>query len=102
VVFSRSLTPYVSFAEAMEKKETVQVKGYLAGPVGTMGGGYGISFVLRDDEGTAVNVVYAGAKPDNMEHSESVVVIGCYEDLKFNAEKILVKCPSKYQAEENV
>ena len=101
VVFSRSLTPYVSFAEAIEKKETVQVKGYLAGPIAALDGGYGITFVLRDDEGTVAAIEYAGIKPDNMEHAESVVVIGRYEDLKFKAEKILVKCPSKYQAKED-
>jgi len=101
VVFSQSLTPYVSFAEAMEKNSTVQVRGILTGAVNPTNEGRGITFELTDGEGTSVAVIYPGAKPENLEHSESVVVVGRYQDQVFKAEKILVKCPSKYQTKEN-
>jgi len=32
-----------------------------------------------------------------MEHSTSVVVIGKYSGEDFHAQKLLVKCPSKYE-----
>lgn len=102
-VFSQSLTPYVSFKEAMEKNGSVQVKGVLlSSKINSINDGHGITFRLEDEEGTIVTVVYPGLKPENLEHSTSVVVIGSYskEEEVFNAEKILVKCPSKYQAEE--
>lgn len=98
--FSQSLTPYVSFNTAKEKGGAAQVKGELAGGVERLAGGAGVSFVLRDDEGTTVRVVYPGIEPENMEHAESVVVVGQYAGQDFHAEQILVKCPSKYQAEE--
>ncbi len=45
-------------------------------------------------------VVYVGPVPDTMENGESVVVEGKYSsDGIFNASNILVKCPSKYEAE---
>lgn len=98
LAFGKSLTPYVSLEQAKEKKSVVQVKGVLVdGKVNVENDRQGISFHLQDEEGTVARVVYPGLKPDNMEHAPSVVVIGKYEAQDFQAEKILVKCPSKYQ-----
>lgn len=45
-------------------------------------------------------VVFVGPVPDTMENGESVVVEGKYTpEGVFNASNILVKCPSKYEAE---
>lgn len=99
--FSQSLTPYVSFRDAMGKNSVVQVKGELADSlIKPLDGGAGITFTLRDSEGTVARVLYAGIEPENMSHAESVVVVGKYVGGDFSAEQILVKCPSKYQAEE--
>ncbi|MCL1851950.1 MAG: cytochrome c maturation protein CcmE [Peptococcaceae bacterium] len=98
VVLSQNLTPYVSFAEAKEKKGSVQVHGALEGDVQTLSGGQGIMFELKDDDGTVAEVVYKGLKPDNMDQSDGVVVIGKFDDDVFQANKILVKCPSKYES----
>ena len=96
--FRQSLTPYVSLAQAKEKATSVQVKGVLVdGQIRSEGAGRGISFYLQDEEGTIARVLYPGVKPENMEHSTSVVVIGKYAGADFQAEKILVKCPSKYE-----
>lgn len=57
------------------------------------------TFYLKDSLGTVAQVVYTDPKPANFEQADRVVVIGrCRPDGKtFDAEKILMKCPSKYQ-----
>ena len=96
--FTQSLNPYVSFAEARSTKTTVQVKGTLVKTPGSIRyENQQLSFALLDETGTQVPVIYQGLKPDNMEHAESIVVIGKYEGDHFTAEKFLVKCPSKYE-----
>jgi cytochrome c-type biogenesis protein CcmE len=44
-------------------------------------------------------VIYNGVKPANLEEAEEIVVIGRYTQGQFEADQLLVKCPSKYQAE---
>jgi len=96
--FSQSLNPYVSFAEAKTSKSTVQVKGsLLKEPTSITYENQELRFLLRDEKGQQVQVSYHGVKPDNFEHADSVVVIGKYKDNEFTAEKLLVKCPSKYE-----
>ncbi|NVJ86546.1 MAG: cytochrome c maturation protein CcmE [Algoriphagus sp.] len=59
------------------------------------------TFLLVDNEGTEQEVFYNEPVPADFIRSESVVVIGSYknEDI-FIADKILMKCPSKYQETE--
>jgi cytochrome c-type biogenesis protein CcmE len=54
------------------------------------------TFMMRDDEGTLRQVVYAAPKPASFEDAEKVVVEGRMEGDTFVADGILVKCPSKY------
>ena len=54
------------------------------------------SFVLQDNSGEHHKVIYHGAKPQDFERSEQVVIIGHMKDEVFEASKILTKCPSKY------
>jgi cytochrome c-type biogenesis protein CcmE len=56
-------------------------------------------FALRDDKKEVMDVVYKGVKPVNFEMATNVVAIGTYKDGRFAADQLLVKCPSKYQAE---
>ena len=58
----------------------------------------GFSFSMKDDSGAILNVYHAGVKPLNFEHTEQVVALGKFsgENSIFVADKILVKCPSKY------
>lgn len=98
ISFQSSLTPYVTFAQAKSASGSVQVKGVLVSPyISPMDGGKGIDFLLRDEAGEEVRVTYLGAKPDNIEEATSIVAIGKYRGSQFAAEKLLVKCPSKYQ-----
>lgn len=54
------------------------------------------TFYMVDKEGTEQKVNYLGAKPQDFEKSEEVVVHGKMEGDVFVAHKILMKCPSKY------
>lgn len=96
--FKSSLTPYVTFAQAKTMAGSVQVRGVLvAEQVVTTEDGQGIKFKLRDEKGQESMVLYKGVKPDGIEQATSIVAIGKYQQDQFIAEKLLVKCPSKYQ-----
>jgi cytochrome c-type biogenesis protein CcmE len=99
--FKKSLTPYISFAEARRSSANVQVNGVLANPAAVR---YDpakseLVFALKDEHDEVMDIVYKGVKPNNFEQATSVVAIGSYHDGKFAADQLLVKCPSKYQAE---
>lgn len=53
-------------------------------------------FTLLDNEQNERVVVLRSTKPQDFDKSEQVVVIGRMEKNHFEAEKILLKCPSKY------
>jgi cytochrome c-type biogenesis protein CcmE len=54
------------------------------------------TFNLIDNEGVEQKVHFKGSKPQDFERSEQVVLIGQYNGDHFEASKILMKCPSKY------
>lgn len=53
-------------------------------------------FYLVDNEGKEMKVLYNGTKPQDFEKSEQVVIIGKVDGSEFHASNILMKCPSKY------
>ncbi len=55
------------------------------------------SFILLDENKKEQKVYYNEPMPPDFTRSEKVVVIGGYRGDLFMAEKILLKCPSKYQ-----
>jgi len=55
-----------------------------------------LSFTAIDTVGGSVKVVYNNAKPDNLEHSERLVMKGKMNGDVFECNEILMKCPSKY------
>lgn len=58
-----------------------------------------LTFDLTDDK-NVISVKYADAKPDNFDSGYPVIVEGRFdENNKFKADKVLVKCPSKYEEE---
>src|SRR5689334_20871052 len=66
-----------------------------------------LSFTAVDSLGKTVKVVYRNAKPDNLEHSERLVLKGAYQADHFECKEIMMKCPSKYKddmkaAEKNI
>lgn len=54
------------------------------------------TFNMVDNNGVEKKVYFHGAKPQDFERSEQVVVTGKMEEGEFHADKILMKCPSKY------
>lgn len=60
-----------------------------------------LQFSIVDSLGGSVKVVYNNAKPDNLEHSERLVLKGTIKDDYFECKEILMKCPSKYTDDPN-
>jgi cytochrome c-type biogenesis protein CcmE len=58
------------------------------------------SFYMRDQEGNVQQVIYRGTKPDGFDRTEKIVVSGEMNGALFEANKILMKCPSKYVNEQ--
>jgi cytochrome c-type biogenesis protein CcmE len=57
------------------------------------------SFIMVDEKENEQKVYYKEPMPADFLRSEQVVVIGSYKQDLFVADKILLKCPSKYQEE---
>jgi cytochrome c-type biogenesis protein CcmE len=55
------------------------------------------SFILLDENKKEQKVFYNEPLPPDFTRSEKVVVVGSYHGDQFVAQKILLKCPSKYQ-----
>ena len=55
------------------------------------------TFYMKDRNEKVTKVVYDGAKPNNFELAESIVIKGEYKGDHFQAKQILTKCPSKYE-----
>ena len=103
---------YVSFDEAKELAEDgndnlIHVVGSLKkDPEGNVqgieksGDMLSFAFVMVDDKSNEQRVIYNEPMPADFMRSEQVVVIGSYKKDYFVADKILMKCPSKYQEEE--
>ena len=100
--FSKTMTPYVTFQEAQASSGTVQVMGGLQkGTSSYDTATKTLRFKLVDPKTNEVlPVSYSDVKPANFEDAVSIVAIGRYRENAFHAEKLLVKCPSKYQGQE--
>ena len=102
---------YVSFEEALQMQqkgqdESVHVVGQLTrNENGEITGldhsdKLSFSFQMVDQQQTVKTVIYNEPMPPDFERSEQVVVIGKMKGEVFLAEKILLKCPSKYEEKE--
>ena len=56
-----------------------------------------LEFTMIDDKGRSQKVVYNAPKPQDLGKAEQIVIIGSMEGEVFKCDKILLKCPSKYQ-----
>lgn len=101
------MNPYISVAEVKANPskymgKSLQVLGVVEpGSVELTNDG-SLSFVLRDETGETIKVTYRGIPPNNMEdEGNSVVVLGELDSNgELQSEELLVKCPSKYEGEE--
>ena len=98
--FADSVTPYVGIKEAnAATSSSVQVKGLLAkdAPAPHMEGNDFV-FTLQDEEtGEELLVHYHGTKPDQFDEAHHIVAIGKMQGEAFSSDKLLIKCPSKYE-----
>jgi len=95
-----SLTRYVTINEARQIGATVQVFGYLNSK-GAYDAQNNWTFDIQGEDGSTMKVVHP-TKPGNFEDAISVVATGRYNPEKniFEADQLLVKCPSKYQEQQ--
>ncbi len=99
---TKSLTPYVTLKEAKASQAVVQFKGSrVDGSEHYDTEKKEFSFKLIDEKGDECRVVYSGVRPSNFGQAKEIVAIGKYTNDRFEAHQLLVKCPSKYQAEES-
>ncbi|HEX3556828.1 MAG TPA: cytochrome c maturation protein CcmE [Thermoanaerobaculia bacterium] len=102
--FKDSMTPYVSYQQARQGDRIVQVAGALEkGSYSYAEAKESLYFTLKDPKTHEnLRVRFKGLKPGNFEDAISIVAIGRYDDKaqEFEAQKLLVKCPSKYQGAE--
>ena len=99
--FQKTLTPYLTFDEATKSKGVVQVMGALDKTSDRYDTSkQELSFDILDPQGHRMPVMYRGIRPGNFKDAISIVAIGRYQGGRIEAEKLLVKCPSKYQGEE--
>lgn len=60
-----------------------------------------LKFKIRGDSGQTLLVEYVGVKPDNMKEATSAIVEGKFNDQgAVVASKLMMQCPSKYEAED--
>lgn len=102
--FKNSMTPYVSYERARQGDRIVQVAGALEkGSSSYKEAKESLYFTLKEPKTSDnLRVRYKGVKPGNFEDAISIVAIGRYDEKakEFEAQKLLVKCPSKYQGAE--
>lgn len=58
------------------------------------------AFYMKDNDGKECKVVFNGTKPQDFERSEQIVLTGKMVGNEFQASKILMKCPSKYNQDQ--
>lgn len=98
--FVANLTPYITFEQAREAKGQVQIVGKLV-KGSTAYKNKTLLFQIVDDKNDHMPVAYDDVRPPNFEMATQITAIGAYDGETFRAEKLLVKCPSKYQGDEN-
>jgi cytochrome c-type biogenesis protein CcmE len=97
--FVANLTPYITFEQAREAKGQVQIVGKLV-KGSTAYKNKTLLFQMVDDKNDRMPVAYDDVRPPNFEMATQITAIGAYDGDTFRAEKLLVKCPSKYQGED--
>jgi cytochrome c-type biogenesis protein CcmE len=97
--FMESKIEYGTISLAKENGKLIQIKGACVQEKESFYDAQNNQFVfyMKDDDGQETKVIYDGAKPNNFELAEAVVVKGRYYDGVFHAKDILTKCPSKYE-----
>lgn len=106
VALSGSSRKSINFAEARQLREPCEVYGEVIKSETRFDlRNSRLTFVLqevnKDGKGTGerMPVVYTRIKPSSFDEAKHVKAIGIYDGSQFQAESLLVKCPSKYNDE---
>ncbi|MCI4671525.1 MAG: cytochrome c maturation protein CcmE [Bacteroidia bacterium] len=98
--FSQSASIYTDFSNAKTTDKQVHIVGKWVNreqsqyhPERDL-----FQFYLQDTTQHVELINYYEPKPTNFENAEKVVVVGAYKPEGFVAEKIVMKCPSKFEA----
>lgn len=105
---SMGTTPYYSEVDEVlaavpsASSKSVRVSGDLVpGSVEEDIASASLRFALAGTSGQHLTIEYEGLRPDNMEQATGAIVEGhLTEDGRLIASKIMMQCPSKYEAEE--
>jgi cytochrome c-type biogenesis protein CcmE len=59
-----------------------------------------LRFAISDEEGAQLPIVFYGPRPDNFQRAASAIIEGeLLADGSFQADTLLLKCPSRYEEE---
>jgi cytochrome c-type biogenesis protein CcmE len=59
-----------------------------------------LRFAIEDEDGATLPIVFYGPRPDNFQRAASAIVEGeLLADGSFQADTLLLKCPSRYEEE---
>ena len=98
--FMTGSSPYVTVAQAKTSKaDNLHVAGDIVKETVHQDlAHHSLIFDVKDETGK-LTVVYTGTPPQNMDEATKVVAEGGMKNGKLVSQKLLVKCPSKYESE---
>lgn len=99
--FMNNSSPYVDIKTAKAQPADNQ---HLSGDIvaGSMQVDYksgSAQFLLKDQNSDQIQVHYQGSIPSNISTATKVVAVGGVKNGSFESQKLLLKCPSKYESE---
>lgn len=97
--FVKNSSPYVTVAQAkVAERSSVHLSGDIDKSTVRAARGK-VTFEITDETGDRALIVFNGPPPANMGDATKVVAIGAMKGEVFEANKLLLKCPSKYESE---
>lgn len=100
VSLSANTSTYATFNEASKEAREFHVMGFWDKTKPTAydaaKDANRFEFYMKDEKGETKQVIYNSTKPQDFEKSEKLVLIGEMKNNVFYCNKILMKCPSKY------
>ena len=99
--FSKNASIYTDFSTAKASEKQVHIVGEWVNRESAQYDAQRdlFTFYLQDTTQFTELVHYYDPKPNNFEQAEKVVIVGGYKNEQFIADKIVMKCPSKYEEE---
>lgn len=98
-LFTENISPYISVSDLKTENtqnRNVQLYGQVVLESIFFDNDSGMTTFDITDGNQSISVMHKGMI-NNLEHSTEVVAIGEYNNEFFQADKVLVKCPSKYE-----